>query len=169
MDRSLEKLIRTMERLASMYEELLALSREKTQCLVACDTAGLEALQAREDMSVTKLNQMSSARDSVLAEVAQIIKLDPRQAPTISAILLRLGNEEPEAREELAGIRNRLKSLGSELATANRLNEELCTQSLMHLQGFMDLLTGRAGKSTMYDARGRSQQHSSRALVNRSA
>ena len=50
MHRSIERLIRMLERLHTMYDELLACAQEKTELLVSNDTEGLENLQGRRGL-----------------------------------------------------------------------------------------------------------------------
>ena len=167
MERTAEKLNRTLERLISLYEELLACSRDKTQCLVACDVEGIENMQAREALVVGKLSDMERVREGVLSEAAETLGCTVKP-PTISALILTLPDSF-EGRGRLVELRDRLKTLGRDIAAANRLNEQLCTQSLTHLEVFMGLLTGRSGRSAVYTAQGKARLYEARALLTRSA
>lgn len=167
MNRALEKLIRTAERLCVLYEELLACSKEKTELLVACSVDGIAAAQGREEMIVDKLLKMQQLREEALREAAQALgcKTIP---PTISALILMLDTQSEE-RTTLQGLRDKLAELSKELAAANRLNEQLCTQSLTHLEVYISLLTGRGGKAAIYGANGKARQYNGRAMLSRTA
>jgi flagellar biosynthesis/type III secretory pathway chaperone len=162
----MSRLIRTLERLTALYGELLDCAKEKTKHLVACDIDAIEASQAREEMVVGKLSQLEKVRDAALREAAESIGC--RQVPpTLSAMILMLS--ESDERAELLSLRNKLVESARELGASNRLNEQLCTQSLMHLEAYMGLLTGRTAKPQGYDARGRASRYEARALVSKSA
>jgi flagellar biosynthesis/type III secretory pathway chaperone len=169
MDRGVGRLIRTMERVAALYAELLECSEAKTTHLVNCDVEAIEAAQAREEMVVGKLAQLEQNRNQVLAETGEALGVTTEPV-TLSAVILTLGGEdEAEDRDRLSAIRAELLDVSRRLAASNRLNEQLCTQSLMHLDSFMGLLTGRTSKPSGYDNRGRAQGYHARALVTRSA
>lgn len=168
MDRSVTKLIRTMERVAALYGELLECSEAKTAHLVDCDVEAIESAQAREEMVVGKLAQLEQSRNQVLAETGEAMGVTTRPV-TLSSVILTLGEDQGEDRGRLSELRDQLMEVSRKLAASNRLNEQLCTQSLMHLDVFMGLLTGRNRRSAGYDARGRVQAYSGRALVSRSA
>ncbi|MCA8939361.1 MAG: flagellar protein FlgN [Planctomycetes bacterium] len=164
-----ENLIRTLERVLSLYEELLECSRAKTDHLVASDVEAIEASQGREEMIIGKLASIEGARHKAVAESAEMLGVTT-VPPTISAIVMAMGDEaQGEARARLQELRDALAAVSKELAAVNRLNEELCTQSLVHLNVYMNLITGRSSKSQVYDARGRTQAYAGRALVSRSA
>lgn len=168
MDRSISKLIRTMERVLALYQELLECSEAKTAHLVDCDVEAIEAAQSREEMVVGKLAQLEQVRSQVLLETGEMLGCTTRPV-TLSAVLLAVGGDESGERERLSTIRDELVAMSRKLSASNRLNEQLCTQSLMHLDSYMRLLTGRNNRATGYDARGRAQGYGGRALVTRSA
>jgi len=168
MDRSVAKLIRTMERVAALYQELLECSEAKTTHLVNCDVEAIEAAQAREEMVVGKLAQLEQVRNGVLAETGDMLGCTTSPV-TLSAVILAMGPEGGEERDQLLGIKETLVDTSRKLSASNRLNEQLCTQSLMHLDAYMGLVTGRSSKATGYDAKGRAQAFNGRALVTRSA
>lgn len=167
MNRAIEKLIRTLERLSGLYDELLTCSRAKSDHLVECDIESIENAQNHEEMVVGKLTQMEALRDESMLEAAEALACDLRPV-TLTALTLAMGPEE-EGREQLVELRDGLVETSRELSSINRLNEELCRQSLMHLDVYMGLLTGRVGRQSTYDARGRTTPHSARALVQRDA
>jgi|GEM_PF-4449525 len=167
MNRAIEKLVRTLERLHALYLELLECSQEKSDYLVDCDVESIEAAQNHEEMVVNKIVKLEGLRDESMVEAAEALACDMRPI-TLTALVLAMGPEE-EGREELTGLRDALVETSRELSAANRLNEELCRQSLMHLDVYMGLLTGRVGRQSTYDARGRTTPHSARALVQRDA
>jgi hypothetical protein len=167
-DRAIGRLVRTLERLTALYGELLECSREKTGHLVACDVEAIDAAQSREEMVVGKLAQLESARAQALKEAAESIGCRTTP-PTLSAIILAMGPEGGEERQRLLDLRGELMTSAKELGAANRLNEQLCMQSLMHLDTYMGLVTGRSNRAQGYDARGRASRYEARALVTRSA
>lgn len=167
MNRAVEKLIRTLERIVALYGELLAASKEKTDFLVACNVEAIEAAQGREEMIVGKLVQMESVRDQVLADAGEAVGTNVAP-PTISAVILAMG-ESDEGRERLFELRKQLIEVSRDLAATNRLNEQLCTQSLVHLDVYMGLVTGRSGRTALYNSQGKAHQYNARALVSKSA
>ncbi len=165
MDRIIEKLFRTIERLEALYQELLEYSQQKTDFLVNCDTEAIEQAQVREEMIIHKISQMERARTEALQTTADALNM--KGEVTLTRIIEAL--EDQDIQEKLIEFRNNLKQVSEKLSSVNRLNEELCTQSLQHLEMYLGLLTGRDGRSATYDAFGKTAATATRALVNRSA
>lgn len=168
MNRAIEKLVRTLERMLALYEELLACAKEKTELLVASNVEGLEALHSRESMVAGKLQEIERVKTRAIIEGAEACGCTTTP-PTVSAIVLTLGENEKEAREALLQLKEKLTATGKAIAGANRLNEQLCTQALTHLDVYVGLLTGRSTKQATYTAQGKARMYEGRALVSRSA
>ena len=66
-----KELIAVLKEEQSLYEQLLALSREKTNVLVKNDTAGLKKIMEQIQGPLDKINELEEQREKIIAQLAE--------------------------------------------------------------------------------------------------
>jgi flagellar biosynthesis/type III secretory pathway chaperone len=123
----IQDLIQVLEEETLCYKNLLELSKEKTDILVAGDTVALQELTKTEQTMVAKTLRLEKKRDQVIDDIALVLNED-KNSLTISKLLERLKNE--EERERLKAVQSEIKNVLEDLKRLNEQNRLLLNQSI---------------------------------------
>lgn len=124
----IENLIETLEEECSLYEELTAVSLEKTPVIVANDLAKLSQMNAKEQALVDQITSVSHKRDQELADIATVLGKDAKTI-TVSEII-GLIKKQPEFQHPLIAIRDKLKKQVEQLHLVSVHNQELLKEAI---------------------------------------
>ena len=124
----IENLIETLEEECSLYEELTAVSLEKTPVIVANDLAKLSQMNAKEQALVDQIISVSHIRDQELADIATVLGKDAKTI-TVSEII-GLIKKQPEFQHPLIAIRDKLKKQVEQLHLVSVHNQELLKEAI---------------------------------------
>lgn len=124
----IENLIGTLEEECSLYEQLTAVSLEKTPVIVANDLARLTQINAKEQALVDQITGISHRRDQELVEIATVLSKDAKTI-TVSEII-QLIKKQPEFQHPLIDIRDKLIKQVEQLNQVSIHNQELLKEAI---------------------------------------
>ncbi|MGE4157664.1 MAG: flagellar protein FlgN [Planctomycetota bacterium] len=163
MENNLSKLSLVVEAEIRNYEQLRDLERLKRAELIAGRHQSLGEILAEEEGLASTLRNLEARRRAL--QDAWAASRGLKGQCTLGDIAGMV--EGPEG-IRLAGLRKRLKDLSLELNRENEGNSVLVRQSLEHLSGLFQIITGHH-LNLAYEARGTNSHLGVRTLLDRSA
>ncbi|WP_341875778.1 flagellar protein FlgN [Defluviitalea saccharophila] len=121
-------LIKVLEEETLCYRNLLEMSKEKTDILVAGDTAALQELTKKEQAVVSKTARLEKNREQVIEDIALVLNED-KKSLTISKLLERLKNSGEES-QRLKKVQLEMQNVLDDLKRSNEQNRLLLNQSM---------------------------------------
>ena len=134
----IERLRDTLEEEASLYEELLEVSRKKTPAIITEKLEELNELTAEEQMLVDKISKTDAVRDSIMLKVAGILNTDPENLKL--DVLIRSLDKAPEQQKALSETADKLGTVVRQVRSVNFQNKELIDSALEMIQYEMNLI-----------------------------
>lgn len=128
-----------MQELA-VVEELRALAMQKRDAIMERNHALVESASNSEDKLVAELTELESRRARVMAQA--------NLGPTLQDVLN--GVSDPDRRDELSGLADRLHHCLMELDDVNKTNAGLLYCSLAVVQTMLGALSGNESRGTIY-------------------
>lgn len=163
MDNNLNKLALVVEAEIRSYEQLRDLERLKRAELIAGRHQSLGEILAEEEGLAVTLRNLELRRRNLQESWA--LSRGLKGHCTLGDIA---GMVEGAEGEHLLELRRRLKNLSLELSRENEGNSVLVKQSLEHLSGLFQIITGHH-LNLAYEARGTTSPLGVRPLLDRSA
>lgn len=166
MDNELvEKLIDVLNKEADIYDDILKLSKNKTNVVVEGKVTELESIVKLEQTLVLKMGQLEGIREELAGKISAQLAVEPSEM-TISQLSRLLKADEAEGLEK---VQKKLSGVLSDLKTTNRLNTKLIKNSLDYIDFSLNLMTstnvltannysnsgtvGTAGKRSLFDVK----------------
>lgn len=134
----IEELITTLRGEQIIYEDLLPLAKKKTQIIVKNDLEELLAITEEEQSVVEKINVLEHKREEIVSNIGMVLSKKPEELH-ISKIIQALENQ-PEHRDQLSEIHQKLKKTIQKLVEINNHNQELIGQSLEMIEFNMNFI-----------------------------
>lgn len=145
-------LILTLEKEEQIYNEVLALAKEKKSVLIDGKMKELEEITKKEQSYVVSLIKVEEAREKT---VQQLLKeLDVASVENITELLQHLNSEERLAVEK---AKRTLQHTVKFVDIENEFNQKLIQQSLDLLELNMEVLTDYSSTGTNYQGSGSDQ------------
>lgn len=123
--------------IAGLYTEILALSKEKQQVLIAAQPDALESVIAQEEALLLRVQETEVQRGELLQKMAAASGRK-REDLTLS-LLIELA--QPQQQVALKQIQERLERVIGELKEVNALNTRLAEKALFFVNCNINLLT----------------------------
>lgn len=125
------------KQIAELYSEILALSKEKQQVLIAAQPDALETVIAQEEALLLRVQETEARRGELLQKMAEISgrKRDDLTLSVLAALA------QPPQQAELKEIQERLERVIGELKEVNALNARLAEKALFFVNCNINLLT----------------------------
>ena len=146
------------------YEELLALTREQRQQLVAGKVAGLDGIVDRQSELMRRISNLDRQADTCLRRLKDALHLDSDPI-TLSAVAAAAPEPYSGRYREL---RSRLREVSDEIRRTSLGNLELARNALSYID-FSLRLVGVAGDAAAYGADGAPAATTPRGLVDQRA
>ena len=134
----MENLIEVLNQEGSVYEGLLALSRNKTPIIVSGDLKKLETITDDEQNLVSRITQLEKKRMEITADIANVLNRDVSKLKLTNLIEMLAGR--PEEQAKLAAAHDSLQKSVHELRQTNEQNKELLANALEMVEFEMTLL-----------------------------
>lgn len=134
----MKEIIKSLEDLLSLHEELLILSREKTEVLKDSTADELQKLLVRERKLVRKTEQAEASRKSLTDAWYEGNGLSLENA-AVTDLLER--QTDPEEAKRLEQVTVKLAEVIANLKDQEKLNFALINQSMQFLKVSLDLLS----------------------------
>lgn len=134
----IQELISTLEEENAIYEELIPITKVKTQKIINNDLLALQEITEQEQLTVEKINAVEHKREEVVFNIGTVISRNPStlNIKTIIAFL----EKQPEEQKSLSEIHDKLKQTVQILMEINSRNKLLIQQSLELIEFNMNLV-----------------------------
>jgi flagellar biosynthesis/type III secretory pathway chaperone len=134
----IENLITELNEEYAVYQELLKVSMEKTPAIVANDLDRLTEVTDREQLLVDTMTGMENARRQTMKDIASV--LNKRNADLKVRDIVEYLDGQPQFRDPLAEINEKLSSVAKQLRDVNIHNQNLITEALSMIEYNINLL-----------------------------
>ena len=134
----IENLITGLNEEYVVYEQLLSISMEKTSAIVSNDLDRLRDTTDKEQLLVDKVTSLEHTRRATMANIANVLSKKSSEL-TIMDIVDFL-EEQPEFRDPLLVINEKLAKLAKKLKEVNSHNQNLIQESLAMIEYNINLL-----------------------------
>lgn len=133
----IEELIDVLEKENSEYEELCALSTEKTSYIVKGEVDKLQAVLEKEQLVVDRVNILEKKRSEVAKDIANVLNV-PEQEMTVRKLIVLLKDQVKE-RDCLENVYRKLRRTLDKISKLNSNNSNLINESLEMIQFELNL------------------------------
>lgn len=124
----IEELISTLDLENKEYEQLLQLSKEKTQIIIEGDVGKLNEIVALEQVHTDKIAALEGRRTEVVTDIATVLNKDV-ETLTVRSITELLKGQDKE-QKALAAVHDKLKLTLNDMVVINDINKQLIEESL---------------------------------------
>lgn len=132
-DRRLNDLVRLLDGLYGLHDELAGVIRGKIEAMKRADAEQMRLHGEREQSLVDAIREREGLRRQMMDQVAQDIGLPARSARTISLRQLAARTPRPH-RDALERTGDKLRDCMARVAAANRVAGEIAKQVVGHLR-----------------------------------
>lgn len=127
-----------------IYEDILALSKTKTGCLVEGNVKRLDNIVRSEQVLILKIGKLEEERFRILKEISKDIEIDVDRI-TLTDLLNKI---DTDSEHHLKEIQQKITSVLSELEKVNQTNSRLIQKSLEHINHSIKLMTSALEEDT---------------------
>jgi len=129
-----------------IYEELLKISKSKTNTVVEGKVSELESMVKLEQALVMQFGKLEKKREELIGGLSGILKLKPEEI-TVSELLKVTDSEQGKKLKE---CQDNLADTVSELKDINDLNAKLIQNSLDYINFSVNILTSAGASDNKY-------------------
>ncbi|MCL1988377.1 MAG: flagellar protein FlgN [Firmicutes bacterium] len=144
----MENLVSILTEQTARYEELLGLSKEKRDVIIANDIENLQKINHLENILISQNQKLEKKRQAVVADMA--IVLNEKEKNLTLPKLIELMHDQPNERTALETARERIKTVMEELREMNHLNGQLIQNALEYVEFESNLLKSATGQAPTY-------------------
>lgn len=130
----------------SCYENLLKISREKTDIIVQGNVEALQKLINHEQELVAKTAKFEKKREQIIEDIALVLN-ENKDTLTISKLLEKL-QDNFEGSKKLKEVQQKIQALISELKIVNDQNRLLLNQSIEMIDYIINAIQSKYSYST---------------------
>ena len=134
---NMSRIIKTLEDLEKIYENLLSLSEEKKNLIIEGKVKELDKILQIENQLVMKISKLESEREDAITKLAQELNL-PKENLTVSYVCNVV--KDPRC-TMLSKITKRIGNILNKLKEVNEVNGKLIEQSLEYIRFSINLIT----------------------------
>lgn len=135
-NRSIEQLLLAIKKEYELYEEVLKLSKRKSDLIINGEISELSDITAKEQTMILGIGKIEEIRVSIVMNIKK--ELGFAEVVDINDLADKLGGE---AGKELMALRNDFTNLLKEVKSSNDLNGKLLQQSLEYIEFNRNLLS----------------------------
>lgn len=136
----IDELITILSKENKEYQDLVILSKEKTNVIVKGDVDYLQKITEAEQSFIGRITKLEKERTETVEEIAKVLCRDANTLTVRDIIEVLKG--QIEAKEKLAKVYDEIKSTISQLSALNEMNKNLIDQSLELINFDLNLLQG---------------------------
>jgi len=156
-----ERLLQVLDEEARLYEDILKISKNKTDVIVKGNVAELENIVKIEQSIVLRINELEDMRDEVVGKLSAEVGLKPSEV-SISSLL---GHLKGEQAEKLKCFQERMMAILGELKNINELNAKLINNSLEYINFSINLLAAADAADGTYGSSGQINSSGKRSFI----
>lgn len=146
----MNKIIELLEHEYRVYENILRMSKDKTNIIVEGKVKELENVVKLEQALVLQISRIDKQREEVVEQLSKEVNLKDKNL-NISEII-QYGNE--EQKKQLEEYKGRMSKLIEELAHTNQINSKLIENSLEYIDFSLNLMSNADVTSNNYGNKG---------------
>ena len=136
----IDELITILSKENKEYQDLVILSKEKTNVIVKGDIEYLQKITEAEQSFIGRITKLEKERMENVEEIAKVLCRDAKTLTVRDIIEVLKG--QLEAKEKLAKVYDEIKNTISQLTALNEMNKNLIDQSLELIDFDLNLLQG---------------------------
>lgn len=149
-----------LEQETVLYDEIFAISQNKTNIIVQGKVGELDNMVKLEQAMVLKLGKLEDARESLVRQITQAIGLEPEEI-TLTVLMEKLKGEEAK---KLKDCQQALSDVIGKLKSTNDLNAKLIKNSLEYIEFSLNLMTSTNAGTNSYGSTGLAGDTKKRSL-----
>lgn len=134
----IENLITQLNEEYAVYEQLLEVSMEKTSAIVSNNLERLKETTDKEQFFVDAITSLGNARQDTMKNIANVLNKKGTELKVIDVVNFLEG--QPEFRDPLMVINEKLAKLARKLKEVNTHNQNLIQESLAMIEYNINLL-----------------------------
>lgn len=143
----IHQLLELLNEQAARYEELLGLSREKRDAVVANDLESLQKITHLENLLASQTQKLERKRLAVTKDIALV--LNKREHDLSLNVLIEAMDGQPE-QEALAETGRRIRTTLAELSDINENNAALIQNALDYVEYSLNIIRSSVSQSPAY-------------------
>ncbi len=150
MDNNIHALLQILNEELKIYNELLSLSKNKTDIIIKGKVTELDTMVKREQELIVELGDLESQREAAVDKLSQQLDINPSEI-TMSELVNRLG---PVQAQELRKYQLNLTGILGELKELNDTNSKLIKNSLEFINFSVNIMAGTTNTGNNYGGNG---------------
>lgn len=154
----IDRLIEVLNKETAMYEEILKLSKNKTDVIIEGKVNELESITKLEQMLILQLGKLEEERETLVDAIAVQVKMNSSDL-TLSGLEKLFPKEQAD---KLKACHDKLPGLIKDLGEANVLNSKLIKNSLEYIDFSINILTSAGATGNNYGYSGQSSDSKKR-------
>lgn len=136
----IEELVDVLEKEADFYQQLIPMSREKTQIIVRNDVIALQEITEKEQLIIEQVNALERKRVEIMDNIKIVIN---RKSTSLNLkTLIGLLDNQPKEQNELSVLHDKLNVSINQLIEINNRNKDLIQESLEMIEFNMNVIQG---------------------------
>lgn len=139
----IDELIDVFNKQLRLYEDVLAIGKEKKNVILKNDIETLAQMNEVESSIVNKLNRLEKQRLLIISDMCEVLDIN-KDTFTLKELSEKLTIEEDK--EKILNIRDELNAMMKELRVVNELNQTLIENSLEYINFSLNLYQSGAGQ-----------------------
>ena len=133
----IDQLLELLNEQAARYEDMLGLSLEKKDVIIANDIEALQKITGLENILVSQHQKLDKKRTQVMEDIAIVLNQD-KNTLTVSEIIELLDGQNEQ--EPLREVRDRIKKTLEELSEANKQNSSLIGNAMDYIDYSLNVI-----------------------------
>jgi len=142
----ISELIAVLEQEARVFDDILKISKNKTNVIVSGKVNDLESIIKLEQALVLQIGRLENVREELVLKLSKQINIKPSEI-TLSQLSKLLHNDQTDI---LKKFQNRINNLINELRNTNDLNSKLIKNSLDYIDFSINLFAAMGPASNNY-------------------
>ena len=134
----MEELITTLSKEEELYRELLPIQERKTQIIIENNIEQLQVITGEEQETIDKVTALERKREEIIKDIGTVLNKNPKTLTLTN--LIQIMAKQPEDRDKLQELHDRLEESVKKLVKVNERNQMLIKQSLEMIEFNMNLL-----------------------------
>ncbi|HHW32015.1 MAG TPA: flagellar protein FlgN [Clostridiaceae bacterium] len=133
----ISKLADILEQERAIYQDILKMSKEKTNVIIEGRVSDLERIVSSEQSLIVQLGKLEELRENLISEISSYLNIPPQDLK-ISDIIVHVDEEQAE---RLRICKKGIEGTLNELMNVNDLNSKLIKNSLEYIDFSINILS----------------------------
>jgi hypothetical protein len=157
----IEKLIKVLEQETKIYDDLLKISKDKTNIIIEGKVSELESIVKLEQSIILNMSKLEDLRETLVEKLSSSMGLDASEI-TISTLASRVNDSYAQ---KLRACQQTMSATINELKDTNSLNTKLIKNSLEYIDFSINVLSAADPAGNIYGNTGEVNGSKKRSLI----